>query len=101
MKSRNPTQAMTTRQRPTRGTDSGTHLLAVSDTLHEQIAVRAYEHYERRIRQGSLDDWLQAKREILGQQHIQNATMTQRAERVRGDRRLTTRQATAQRPAFP
>ena len=101
MKSKKPIQAMTTRQRPTRGTDSGTYLLTVSDTLHEQIAVRAYKHYERCIRQGPLDDWLQAEREILGQQHIQNGTMTQRAECVRGDRRLTARQATAERPAFP
>jgi hypothetical protein len=33
--------------------------------LHQQIAKRAYEIYERRIRQGPLDDWLQAEREIL------------------------------------
>ena len=33
--------------------------------LHQQIAKRAYEMYERRIRQGALDDWLQAEREIL------------------------------------
>jgi hypothetical protein len=32
--------------------------------LHQQIAQRAYEIYERRIRQGALDDWLQAEREI-------------------------------------
>ena len=101
MKSKKPIQAMTTSQRPTRGTKPGAHIPAVSDTLHEQIAVRAYEHYERRIRQGSLDDWLQAEREILGQQHIQNATMPQRAERVREDGGLAARRATAERPAFP
>lgn len=28
--------------------------------------MRAYEIYEQRIRQGPLDDWLQAEREILG-----------------------------------
>ena len=33
--------------------------------LHQQIAKRAYEIYERRIRQGALNDWLQAQREIL------------------------------------
>jgi len=101
MKSKKPTQATTTRQRPTRGTKPSAHIPAVSDTLHEQIAVRAYEHYERRIRQGPLDDWLQAEREILGQQNIQNAAMTQRTERAREDRGLTARQATAERPAFP
>jgi hypothetical protein len=33
----------------------------------------ACEHYERRIRQGALDDWLQAEQEILGQQNTRNA----------------------------
>lgn len=33
--------------------------------LQQQIAKRAYEIYEGRIRQGALDDWLQAEREIL------------------------------------
>lgn len=35
------------------------------DMLHQRIAVRAYELYERRARVGPLDDWLQAEREIL------------------------------------
>lgn len=33
--------------------------------LHQQIAKRAYEIYERRIRQRALDDWLQAEQEVL------------------------------------
>jgi hypothetical protein len=39
----------------------------VSANLHELIVTRAYEYYERRIRQGPLDDWLQAEQEIIGQ----------------------------------
>lgn len=39
----------------------------MSATLHERIDTRAREIYERRIRQGPLDDWLQAEQEILGQ----------------------------------
>lgn len=35
------------------------------EMLHQRIAVRAYELYERRSRVGPLDDWLQAEREIL------------------------------------
>lgn len=35
------------------------------ETLHQQIAVRAYELYEQRSRIGPLDDWLQAEREIM------------------------------------
>ncbi|MGQ0812263.1 MAG: DUF2934 domain-containing protein [Nitrospiraceae bacterium] len=36
-------------------------------TIHARIAVRAYEIYDRRTRQGSLDDWFQAEREILNE----------------------------------
>ena len=32
--------------------------------LHQRIAKRAHEIYQRRIGQGALDDWLQAEREI-------------------------------------
>jgi hypothetical protein len=35
------------------------------ESLHQHIVKRAYEIYERRIRQGALDDWLQAEREIF------------------------------------
>jgi hypothetical protein len=31
-----------------------------------RIATRAFANYEGRIRQGPLDDWLQAEQEILG-----------------------------------
>jgi hypothetical protein len=37
----------------------------VSEGLHARITMRAREIYEQRIRQGPLDDWLQAEREIL------------------------------------
>ena len=40
---------------------------SASDDLHNRIPKRGYEIYERRIRQGALDDWLHAEREILGQ----------------------------------
>jgi len=58
----------TTRQRPTRRTIPESPSPALSATLHERIAARAFENYERRIRQGPLDDWLQAEKEILGSQ---------------------------------
>lgn len=38
---------------------------SVSESLHARITMRAREIYEQRIRQGALDDWLQAEREIL------------------------------------
>ncbi|HEY6260275.1 MAG TPA: DUF2934 domain-containing protein [Nitrospiraceae bacterium] len=38
---------------------------SVSEDLHARITTRAREIYEQRIRQGALDDWLQAEREIL------------------------------------
>ena len=52
--------------------------IPLSEGLHEQIAKRAYEVYERRICQGALDDWLQAEREILRQQKTRKADMPHR-----------------------
>ncbi len=66
MKSKQPTKSKTTRQKPARRTKSASHTPSVSVNLHEQISTWAYENYERRIRQGPLDDWLQAEQEILG-----------------------------------
>ena len=50
----------------------------MSAILHERIATRAFEHYERRIRQGPLDDWLQAEQEILEPRNIRHAYMPDR-----------------------
>jgi hypothetical protein len=77
-KLKTPTKPKTTRQKPTRRTQSGSHTPSVSPNLHEQIATRAYENYERRIRQGPLDDWLQAEQEILGQRNRRHADMPHR-----------------------
>jgi len=73
MKSKQPTNSKTTHQRPARRTKPGSPTPSVSANLHERIATRAFENYERRIRQGPLDDWLQAEQEILGQQNTRNA----------------------------
>jgi hypothetical protein len=73
MKSKQSTRSKTTRHRPVRRTEPGSPTPSVSATLHKQIATRAYEHYERRIRQGPRDDWLQAEQEILGQENTRNA----------------------------
>jgi hypothetical protein len=37
--------------------------------------VRAREIYEQRIRQGALDDWLQAEREILKEKRVKPKTL--------------------------
>ena len=55
-------------QSPSNRTGLDPQIPRVSASLHDQIAVRAFEIYERRIRQGPLDDWLHAEQEILGQQ---------------------------------
>jgi hypothetical protein len=60
------TTKTTTSQKPPRRTPSPPQYTSVlREELHAQIVRRAYEIYERRIRQGALDDWLQAEREIL------------------------------------
>lgn len=68
IKPKTQTKSKTTRQRPTRRTTQEAPSPSVSATLHERIATRAFENYERRIRQGPLDDWLQAEQEILESQ---------------------------------
>jgi hypothetical protein len=78
IKPKPPTKPKTTRQRPARQTKPGFPTPSVLATLHERIAIRAFENYERRIRQGPLDDWLQAEQEILGQEKTRNADMPHR-----------------------
>jgi hypothetical protein len=59
------TSRPTSRRAPRRTKQTSQTSLA-SEDLHERIARRAYELYEGRVRQGALDDWLTAEREILG-----------------------------------
>lgn len=75
MKSKQPTKSKTTRQKPARRTKPDSLTSSVLANLHERIATRAFENYELRIRQGPLDDWLQAEQEILGQKNTRNADM--------------------------
>ena len=75
MKSKPPTTSKTTGQRPTRRTKPDSYTPSESAHLHERIATQAFEHYERRIRQGPLDDWLQAEQEILEQKSTRHAEM--------------------------
>ncbi|MEP6933370.1 MAG: DUF2934 domain-containing protein [Nitrospirota bacterium] len=78
IKLKTPTKPKTTRQSPTRRTTPESPPPSVSATLDERIATRAFENYERRIRQGPLDDWLQAEQEILGQQNTRTADVPDR-----------------------
>ena len=78
MKSKQPTTSKTKRQSPAPQTKPGALTPSVSATLHERIAARAFENYKRRIRQGPLDDWLQAEQEILGQKSTRHADMPHR-----------------------
>jgi hypothetical protein len=56
-----PTKTKTPNHRPQPDSPAS----SVSEGLHARITARAREIYEQRIRQGALDDWLQAEREIL------------------------------------
>ena len=78
MKSKQPTTSKTKRQSPASRTKPVALTPSVSATLHERIAARAFENYERRIRQGPLDDWLQAEQEILEQKNTRHAEMPHR-----------------------
>ena len=78
MKPTQPAKSNTTSQKPARRTKPDPRTPSLSANLHERIATRAYENYERRIRLGPLDDWLQAEREILGQKKTRDADMPHR-----------------------
>jgi Protein of unknown function (DUF2934) len=65
LKPKKPATSKTPSQKLARHTQPGSPVPSVSEDLHARISTRAREIYEQRIRQGALDDWLQAEREIL------------------------------------
>ena len=64
-KPKKPATSKTPSQKPARRTQPDSPAPSVSEDLHARISTRAREIYEQRIRQGALDDWLEAEREIL------------------------------------
>ena len=69
-----PKKSNTTSQSPTRRRKPDFQPPSVSENTHERIAKRAYEIYERRIRQSAFDDWLQAEQEILKEKRSKRKT---------------------------
>ena len=67
---RKPKKSKTTSQKLTRRALPSPPTPSVERDLHQQIVARAYEIYERRTRQGALDDWLKAEREILEKEKV-------------------------------
>ena len=68
-----PKKSKVTTRQPARRAKAGRQKILPSEDLHEQIAKRAYELYESRVRQGALDDWLQAERNILREREMGNS----------------------------
>ena len=64
-KPKKPTTSKTPSQKSARRTQPDSPAPSLSEDSHARIATRAREIYEQRTRQGALDDWLQAEREIL------------------------------------
>jgi hypothetical protein len=75
---RKPGNPKTASRKPARRARPGPRTLSAPEDLHRRIAMRAYEFYERRIRQGPLDDWLEAEQEILGQKKTRDIDMPHR-----------------------
>ena len=69
-----PTPSKTASQKPARRTQLDSSTPSLSEDLHTRIATRALEIYEQRIRQGALDDWLQAEREILKEKRAKRSS---------------------------
>jgi hypothetical protein len=61
-------------KKPARRTQPDSPAPSVSEELHARISTRAREIYEQRIRQGALDDWLQAERGILKEKRAKPKT---------------------------
>ncbi len=74
LKSKKSTTSKTPSQKPVRRTQPDSPAPSVSEDLHALISTRAREIYEQRIRQGALDDWLQAERDILTEQRAKPTT---------------------------
>jgi len=74
----NANRSTTTSKRSPRRTKQGVQPSLVTDDVHERIAMRAYGIDEQRIRQGVLDDWLQAEQEILGHNQPWNSDIRPR-----------------------
>jgi hypothetical protein len=74
LKPKNPATSKTPSQRPARRTQPDSPAPSLSEDLHTRIATRALEIYEQRIRQGALDDWLQAEREILKEKRAKRSS---------------------------
>ena len=69
-----PATSKTPSRKLPRRTQPDSPLPSVSEDLHARISMRALEIYEQRIRQGALDDWLEAEREILKQKRAKPKT---------------------------
>ena len=65
LKPKKPTTSKMPSQKLARRAQPDSFAPSLSDDLHTRITTRAREIYEQRIRQGALDDWLQAERELL------------------------------------
>ena len=70
-----PTTAKTSSQKSARRTQPDSPASCLSEDLHARISTRARDIYEQRIRQGALDDWLQAEREILKEKRAKPKTL--------------------------
>jgi hypothetical protein len=75
LKPKNPATSKTPRQKPASRTQPSSPLPSLSKDLHERISTRAFEIFEQRTRQGALDDWLQAEREILKEKRAKAKTL--------------------------
>ena len=75
LKPKKPTTSKTPSQKPVRRMQPDSPAPSVSEDLHAQISTRAREIYGQRIRQGALDDWLQAEREILKEKRAKPKTL--------------------------
>ena len=86
-KQKQPSTSKLATRKPPRRTQPDAPLSVAPGDLHAWIETRAREIYEQRMRQGELDDWLQAELEILNQKSLKPKRLSTKSEVLKGGSR--------------
>lgn len=82
-KQKQPSTSKLATRKPPRRTQPDAPLSVAPGDLHAWIETRAREIYEQRMRQGELDDWLQAEREVLKQKRVTPKKQSAKSEALK------------------
>jgi len=87
LKQKQPATKKVASRKPASRTQPDAPLSVAPGDLHARIETRAREIYEQRMRQGALDDWLQAEQEVLNQKRVTPARRSAKSDPLKGRNR--------------